>query len=145
MDGLTGVQLKFAQKAYQLFGVRDYPADLAAFLRVFSACLAHKLASALLNRVVVYHFVMKQWNACEACTRRALSVHATGRYPSARRRVRVFISQERLRGPQQAISTYRDAIDGAAEVAAVKAYANYTSFYAAHQYGTALKSLEVVL
>ncbi|XQJ26495.1 chaperone protein DNAj, putative [Leishmania guyanensis] len=145
MDGLTGVQFKYALEAYQLFGVRDYPADLAAFLRVFSVCLAHKLTLALLNRVAVCHFVMKQWNACEACTQRALSVHATGRYPSSRRRLRVFISQERLRGPQQAISTDRDAIDGADEVAAVKAYANYTNFYAAHPYGTALKRLEVVL
>ncbi|CAG9572554.1 putative chaperone protein DNAj [Leishmania major strain Friedlin] len=145
VDGLMGVQLEDAHEAHRLFGAKEYTAAMAAFLRVSSACLAHELTPALLNNVAVCHFVMEQWSACEAATRRVLAVDRTERYPSARRLVRVFISQGRLQEAQQAVSPHRDAIDWAAEVAAVKACTSYTNFYAAHQYSKALESLEVVL
>ncbi|CBZ25671.1 putative chaperone protein DNAj [Leishmania mexicana MHOM/GT/2001/U1103] len=145
MDGLMGTQLDDAQEAHRLFDAKEYAAAMAAFLSVSSGCLAHELTPALLNNVAACHFVMEQWSACEAITRRVLAVDATERYPSARRLVRVFISQGRLQEAQQAVSLHRDAIAWAAEVAAVKACASYTNFYAAHQYSKALESLEVVL
>ncbi|KAG5503739.1 hypothetical protein JIQ42_05962 [Leishmania sp. Namibia] len=144
-DGLTGAQLHDAREAHRLFSVQDYPAALAAFLRVSSACLTHELTPALLNNVAACYFVMEQWDACEATTRRVLSVDATGRYPSARRLVRAFISQGRLQEALQAVSPHRGAIEWTAEVAAVKACASYTDFYATHQYSKALESLEVLL
>ncbi|KAG5481127.1 hypothetical protein LSCM1_06808 [Leishmania martiniquensis] len=143
--GLKGTQLSNALEAHRLFGAKEYPAALAAFLRVSSACLAHELTPALLNNVAACYFVMEQWDACETTTRRVLSFDATERYPSARRLVRVFISQGRLQEAQQAVSLHRDAIEWAAEVAAVKACASYTDFYATRQYSKALESLDVLL
>ncbi|KAG5507696.1 hypothetical protein JKF63_06645 [Porcisia hertigi] len=145
MDGLTGVQLNHVEEAHRLFAAKKYAAALAAFLGVNSACLAHQLTPALLNNVAVCQYVVEQWDACEATTRRVLSVDTTERFPSTRRLVRVFILQGRLHEAQQAISPHRDATDWFSEVEAVKAYVCYVNLYAAHQYNKALESLEVLL
>ncbi|GET87882.1 chaperone protein DNAJ, putative [Leishmania tarentolae] len=145
LDGLMETQLEDAKEACRLFDAKEYTAAMAAFLRVSSACLVHELSPALLNNIAVCQFVTEQWSACEATTRRVLAAHGTGRYPSERRLLRIFLSQGRLQEAQRAVTPHRHATDWAAEVEAVKACANYINFYAARQCSRALESLEVVL
>ncbi|KPI83823.1 putative chaperone protein DNAj [Leptomonas seymouri] len=139
------VQQAKVQEAAAAFRNADYKTALDHLSHASSLCMPHELTSSLLHNIAVCYYKLEQWELCESATQRVLSLDTARVYPSWQRLARICICQGDVEKAQRLVAAHKEIPGWQDEVAAVKAYGAYSSYYATHQYARARECLEAVL
>ncbi|KAL7701141.1 chaperone protein DNAj [Lotmaria passim] len=139
------VQQAEVHEAAVAFRAAQYRIALDRLLHASSLCMAHELTSSLLHNIAVCYFKLEQWEMCASATQRVESTDTARVYPSLQRLARVYVCLGNSEEAMRLVAAHKNDPSWREEAVAVKAFSDYTNYYATHQYTRARDSLEALL